>query len=150
MCKLHKAIYGLKQAPRAWFDKLRNALLLVGFTNSKADSFLFVQTDSKLSTYVLVYVDDIIITVSNQQRVEEIILQLNKQFSLKDLDILSYFLGIEVLRSSTDSWLLTQTKYITDLLVKTKMNLAHSLPTPMATGVKLSSKDGDPFEDVTL
>ncbi|GLT65375.1 hypothetical protein SLA2020_378130 [Shorea laevis] len=34
VCKLHKAIYGLKQAPRAWFTRLSNFLLDLGFTAS--------------------------------------------------------------------------------------------------------------------
>lgn len=80
VCKLHKAIYGLKQAPRAWFDKLRNALHVVGFTNSKADSSIFIMFDTTFIIYILVYVDDIIITGSHQDRVEQIIWQLNKQF----------------------------------------------------------------------
>ena len=62
VCKLNKAIYGLKHAPRAWFDMLKATLLRFHFRSSKCDP-LFVYTDSKNTViYMLVYVDDIIVT----------------------------------------------------------------------------------------
>ncbi|KAB2602612.1 hypothetical protein D8674_003617 [Pyrus ussuriensis x Pyrus communis] len=43
VCKLHKSLYGLKQAPRAWYDRLFQALISLGFTNSTSDCSLFVK-----------------------------------------------------------------------------------------------------------
>ena len=65
ICKLHKAIYSLKQAPRAWFSHLSNRLLALGFHSSKLDSSLFIYRTSIVTIYVLIYVDDIIITSSS-------------------------------------------------------------------------------------
>ncbi|RVW70497.1 Retrovirus-related Pol polyprotein from transposon RE2 [Vitis vinifera] len=62
VCKLKKAIYGLKQAPRAWYQELRSFLLQSGFTNSHADTSLFVLKYRGHVVYFLVYVDDLIIT----------------------------------------------------------------------------------------
>jgi hypothetical protein len=42
VCKLDKAIYGLKQAPRAWYSKLSNKLIQLGFITSKGDTSLFI------------------------------------------------------------------------------------------------------------
>ncbi|KZV55209.1 hypothetical protein F511_12796, partial [Dorcoceras hygrometricum] len=100
--------------------------------------------------YILVYVDDILITGSNGSQIQDPICQLNKQFSLKDLGDLSYFVGIEVFRSPVSSLFLTQTKYTRDLLLRTNMMAAKSLPTPMFPGLKLSSQGTDFFEHVTL
>jgi len=60
--KLNKAIHGLKQAPRAWFERLKATLLKFGFTESKCDPSLFIYKTSSTITYILVNVDDIIIT----------------------------------------------------------------------------------------
>ena len=65
ICKLKKAIYGLKQAPRAQYQQLRNYLIQVGFKNSLADKSLFVYKDPTHVIYLLVYVDDLIITGSD-------------------------------------------------------------------------------------
>ena len=62
LCKLNKAIYGLKQAPRAWYTELRQFLLSSGFHNSHADTSLFILKTGEHFIYLLVYVDDIIIT----------------------------------------------------------------------------------------
>lgn len=96
ICRLKKAIYGLKQAPRAWFEKLSQALYQFGFYSSKADSSLFIKFSSNSCVFLLVYVDDIIITGSNQAEVKNLIDKLDSFFSLKDLGTLNFFLGIEV------------------------------------------------------
>ena len=62
VCRLHKAVYGLKQAPRAWYMELRTFLLSLGFTNSLADTSLFALHYRGHHIYLLVYVDDILIT----------------------------------------------------------------------------------------
>ncbi|MCI27024.1 retrovirus-related Pol polyprotein from transposon TNT 1-94, partial [Trifolium medium] len=62
VCKLNKALYGLKQAPRQWFERLQTTLLQLGFKSSKCDPSLFTFTNQGSTLYLLVYVDDIIIT----------------------------------------------------------------------------------------
>ena len=98
VCKLHKALYGLKQAPQAWFERLAHTLFKLGFHSSKCDPSLFVQCSSSHCIYVLVYVDDIIITGSNSKSLQQLTTLLDANFSLKDLGPLHYFLGIAVTR----------------------------------------------------
>ncbi|CAN1781952.1 Retrovirus-related Pol polyprotein from transposon RE1, partial [Linum perenne] len=62
VCKLQKAIYGLKQAPRAWFTKLKSHLLGQGFRACHSDTSLFVRVAPTTVIYILIYVDDFIIT----------------------------------------------------------------------------------------
>jgi histone deacetylase 1/2 len=96
VCKLRKAIYGLKQAPRAWYHELRNFLHASGFSNSLADTSLFVFHQQSHLLYLLVYVDDIIVTGDNEHAVNQFIQRLAARFSLKDLGSLQYFLGVEI------------------------------------------------------
>ena len=102
VCKLNKSLYGLKQASRQWYLKLSSALKAAGFQQSKADYSLFVRSHKGSFTAILVYVDDVILAGNNLQYIEETKQFLAKQFKLKDLGQLKYFLGIEVARSSTD------------------------------------------------
>ena len=41
-CRLHKSLYGLKQAPWAWYMRLSDFLLTIGFRASKVYTFLFI------------------------------------------------------------------------------------------------------------
>ena len=66
VCKLEKSLYGLKQAPRAWFAKLSSKLQELGFQPSKADTSLFFYSKGRISIFVLIYVDDIIVASSCQ------------------------------------------------------------------------------------
>ncbi|CAI7923150.1 unnamed protein product [Closterium sp. NIES-53] len=59
--KLKKALYGLKQAPRQWYLKLRGVLEEIGFTPSTADHSLFMLGEGEQRSFMVVYVDDILI-----------------------------------------------------------------------------------------
>ena len=134
VCKLKKAIYGLKQAPRAWFDRFKYVMVSQWrFLNSKSDSSLFYKWESGHILLILVYVDDIIVTDSNYQLVQQVILNMHKTFALKDLKELNYFFGIEVSKTTNELYL-SQAKYIADLLAKHNMTDCSPVPTPMSTG----------------
>lgn len=143
---MKKALYGLRQAPRAWYNKLRTYLLKLGFVNSVADTSLFIRVTNGTILYFLVYVDDMLITGSNNQQIDTLITALNARFSLKDLGETKYFLSIEFTRTSHGLHL-SQQKYITDLLEKTKMVAAKPVTTPMSLTPKLSLTSGSKLDD---
>lgn len=101
VCKLNKTIYGLKQVPRVWYNALRRLLLQSGFVNALADPSLFVLQAGGTVLFVLVYVDDIVITGNFPTQVQRFIDLLGAQFSLKDLGLLGYFLSVEVSRTTS-------------------------------------------------
>jgi hypothetical protein len=96
MCRLHKSLYGLKQALRAWYTRLNDFLLSIGFRASKVDTSLFMFFVGADICYLLVYVDDILLTGSNSLLVQHLIQLLSLEFKLRDLASVHYFLGIEV------------------------------------------------------
>lgn len=117
--------------------ELRNFLVSIGFKNSLTDTSLFVLQSGKDITYLLVYVDDILVTGNNGSIVKSIIQLLGERFSLKDLDELDYFLGIEVTRTAAGINLM-QRKYIRDILQRTNMLDAKLVATPLPSSPKLT------------
>jgi Reverse transcriptase (RNA-dependent DNA polymerase) len=98
--RLRKAIYGLKQSPRAWYEKLSSALEKAGFKRSQADPTMFFNSTSQGIVVILIYVDDIVITGSDLSQIEKLKEHIHREFDIKDLVNLKYFLDIEVARSS--------------------------------------------------
>jgi len=92
VCRLDKAIYGLKQAPRAWYSRLSTKLIDLGFKTSKSDTSLFIYKKGQVKIFMLIYVDDIIVTGCSQETIEALLQDLKKEFALKDLGDLHYFL----------------------------------------------------------
>lgn len=149
VCLLHKALYGLKQAPRAWFKKLADTLMSLGFSESKSDSCLFIYKTDDNIVYLLAYVDDLIITGDSEKVVKKLIDQMRAIFSLKDLGDLSFFLGVEFTKTPA-GLLLTQKKYITQLLEKTNLLLDTPYATPMAANIQPQAGDSALYSDPTL
>ena len=142
VCKLDKAIYGLKQALRAWYSRLSSKLLDLGIVTSKSDTSLFIYQKGQVTIYMLIYVDDIIVTSSSQKAITALLSDLKTDFALKDLGELNYFLGIEV-RKEEDGILLTQEKYAKEILTRVGMKNCKPATTPLSSTEKLSLHEGE-------
>jgi len=88
--------------------------------------------------YVLLYVDDIILTTSSDTLRQSIISLLSTVFAMKDLRHLSYFLGIAVTLHSKGLFLL-QKKYTEEIITRAGMSSCKSCPTLVDTKPKLSA-----------
>ena len=98
--------------------------------------------------YLLLYVDDIIITGNNSLAISDIISQLSTAFELKDLGPLRYFLGFQIDYKKVGLFV-HQHKYITDLLHKFQMTNCKAARTPIATTPPLSTDNNDALCDPT-
>ena len=141
VCKLRKALYGLKQSPRAWFDRFTKAVKQGGYYQCQTDHTLFVKHSptGKISI-LIVYVDDIIITGDDVEEIKRLKDQLAKEFELKDLGNLKYFLGMEVSRSQKGI-VISQRKYVLDLLKEVGMLDCKPIDTPMESNKTLSREE---------
>jgi histone deacetylase 1/2 len=148
VCKLNKSLYGLKQAPRTWFLRFQAFLSSIGYHASKADSSLFILHTPTATSYILLYVDDIILTASSTTLLNLVISKLHSEFAMKDLGPLSHFLGIHV--TPTPSGLfLSQEQYIHDLLDRAHMLNCNPCTTLSDTKPKLSSTHGPSVANAT-
>lgn len=129
--------------------KLHITLIQFGFVLAKADQSLFTGITSYHSTFIIVCIDDILVTCSNIVMTEELIFKLNKVFALKDLGEINYFLGIQV-KNTKEGLHLSQTKYLTTLLYRAKMQGAKGICTPMVYGKKPFSHGSEGVRDAQL
>ena len=98
--------------------------------------------------YLLVYVDDLILKGYNATKVNHFISILTQRFSIKDLGLLTYFLGVEVVPNK-QGLLLSQRRYIIDLLTQTKMQDAKTVLTPIPTSPTLMLNSSSSLSDPT-
>ncbi|CAI7872441.1 unnamed protein product [Closterium sp. NIES-53] len=96
--RLKKALYGLKQAPRQWYLKLRGVLEEIDFTPSSADHSLFMLGEGEQRSFMVVYVDDILIFSPSSDIVKEVMLKLQDKFKCKALGDVSFYLGLHIER----------------------------------------------------
>ena len=93
--------------------------------------------------YLLLYVDDIVLTASSPALLRQIIGALQQKFSMKDLGILHHFLGMHVQHLGS-SLFLSQQQYMIEILERAGMADCKSCLTPVDLNPKLSS-DGPPL-----
>lgn len=141
VCLLSKSLYGLKQAPRAWFTRFANFARQIGFTSARSDASLFILRQGTATAFLLLYVDDIVLTASSDKFLRAVIDKLHAEFKMKDLGPLHYFLGIHVTRSPT-GFFLSQHKYAEDLLERACMANCKPAGTPIDTKPKLAVDTG--------
>ena len=112
---------------------------------SKSDHSVFYRNSQAGIILLVVYVDDIIITRDDMANISSLKSFLHGQFHTKDLGMLKYFLGVEVMRSKHGIFL-SQRKYVLNLLSETGKLVAKPCQSPMAENLHLTTK-GEFFED---
>ncbi|GKA47799.1 ribonuclease H-like domain-containing protein [Tanacetum coccineum] len=143
-----RSLYGLKQAPRAWFQRFAAYITTVGFVSSRCDSSLFIYRQGDDTAFLLLYVDDIVLTASSNRLLQQIISSLHREFSMTYLGALNYFLGVSVTRDSSGIFL-SQRKYAMEILERAHMVGCNPSRTPVDTESKLGDS-GTPVADPTL
>ncbi|CAI7866952.1 unnamed protein product [Closterium sp. NIES-53] len=101
--KLKKALYGLKQAPRQWYLKLRGVLEEIGFTPSTADHSLFMLGKGEQRSFMVVYMDDILIFSPSTDLMKEVMLKHQDKLKCKALRDVSFYLGLHIERD-VEKW----------------------------------------------
>ena len=99
-----------------------------------------------MHSFLLIYVDDIIVTGNSTAAITQLINSLKQSFTLKDLGPLHYFLGIHVQHQSRGLHL-SQTKYISNLLDRVHMTGAKPAKTPLPARSQLSKDVSDPLKN---
>lgn len=95
---------------------------------------------------LIVYVDDIVLTGNDVSTISELKKNLSSKFEMKDLGTMRYILGIEVARSKKGI-VVSQRKYIFDLLKETGMSGCKPIDTPVKPKTKPGGdNDGVPVE----
>ncbi|PKU63290.1 Retrovirus-related Pol polyprotein from transposon TNT 1-94 [Dendrobium catenatum] len=145
VCKLRKSIYGLRQSPRQWFQKLTKFLQTMGFRFSSSDPSLLQFHQNNTRLYVLIYVDDILITGNNNTKLDEILQRLRSEFSLKQLGDISLYLGIQVIKTPY-GYFLSQSHYAQSLLSNAGFADCKPAPSPSSTQTT-SASDDTPISD---
>ncbi|XP_019227851.1 PREDICTED: uncharacterized protein LOC109209119 [Nicotiana attenuata] len=147
-CKLSKSLYGLKKASRQWYAKLTEALCSKGYTHSMNDYSLFYKKSGNSLIYVAVYVDNVLLTGTDQKEITQLKNYLHEQFKIKELGQLHYFLGLEVMYKD-DGVIISQRKFVLDMLKEHNCLDYKPSSSPLDPTMKLKAKEGTILQDPT-
>lgn len=148
VCRLNISLYGLKQASRQWYDKLAKVLYSRGYSHLDSDYSLFYEKTGASLIFVVIYVDDMILTGNVVNEISSLKNSLHDQFKIKDLGKLHYFLGLEILYKDIGV-LISQRKFIMDLLNEFDCSSYTPVALPLEATVKLSANKGILLKDST-
>jgi hypothetical protein len=123
-------------------------LTTLGFIEAKSDTSLFIFRRGSDTVYLLLYVDDIILTASSTKLPRHTIFAFQREFAMKDLGPLHHFLGITVERCP-DGLFLHQRIYTLDILKRAVMADCKPCTTPVDLQAKLAGDSGSPVEDAS-
>ena len=135
--KLHKAMYGLKQASRNWNKMLDAYLREIGFIPNKADPCLYKKDKD---TYLLVYVDDIILAGPSEETNLQVMKRIEERFQLKKASKLEHILGMQI-QIKDGIGIIHQATYIKNFLRKFQMEEANGMPTPAQADERLTTNN---------
>jgi hypothetical protein len=117
---LNKSLYRLKQILRAWYSRFVTYITYFGLVEAKSETSLFVFRCATDTIYLLLYIDNIVITASSTILLQHTISALKQKFIMKDLEPLHHFLGVSV-QHQVDGLFLTQRQFTLVILERASM-----------------------------
>lgn len=136
--KLKKALYGLKRAPRIWYDELKRILAKIGLAQVKCDPTIFVNESKPTKCMVTSYVDDLLITGSDNAQIKRVVDLLKENFEIKELGEVKKYLNVRIERDAKKGIItLDQTEYIGEMLEKNGLSESNCAKTPFESDPKL-------------
>jgi hypothetical protein len=148
-CRVKRALYGLKQSPKAWYSRIDAWLISQGLTRSEYDPNLYFSTRNGKRTFILLYVDDLLITGDDSERIANLKDALKREFEMTDLGAANVYLGAEIRRCARGI-LLTQTSYIHKLLAKYGLTNCNPSQLPMDPNLTLQRQMNSEAVDTEL
>lgn len=137
MYRLKKALYGLKQAPRVWYSRLNAYFKKEGFQKCPYENTLYVKIGGEGNILIVcVYVDDLIFTGNDYDMFKNFKKSMMNEFDMSDLEMMYYFLGIEVSQSAAGIFI-SQKKFVQKILRRFQMSNCNLVKTPAEFGLKL-------------
>ncbi|GJR95439.1 retrotransposon protein, putative, ty1-copia subclass [Tanacetum coccineum] len=122
VCKLKRSIYGLKQASKQWNKRFDNEIKKFGFTQNRDDPCVYLKASGSNVTFLILYVDDILIMGNNIPMLQDVKFYLGRCFAMKDLGEAAYILGIKIYRDRS-RWLIVNHKVLQHLLKERMQNV---------------------------
>ena len=93
VCKLHKALYGLKQASRAWYERLYNYLIQIGFQRINDNSSLYIKEGLDKN---IVLENIFTLFTGNDDLCKEFLEKMNKEFEMSMFGEIKFFVGLQI------------------------------------------------------
>ena len=148
VCRLNKSIYGWKQAANNWYKELANFLLRQGFTRSRNNHCLFARSEEEDHTFILTWVDDIIVASRSMTVISDVKKALKATFHMEDRGRLHWFLGLRI-RQEEGKVTIDQERYIEIMLERFQMDQCKPSRTPADLNLKLqTAQNGDEYRSL--
>jgi len=150
-CHLKKSLYGLKQSGWNWYHTLTDFLMSKGFIVSDTDPCVYtLDTSSGERLIILFWVDDIIIASSSTVLIEATKRDLGERFKMDDRGELRWFLGTDFKRLPNGCYVMSQERYIDNILRPFNMSNCNPVSTPAEKGIQLSAASDEEHQEFVL
>nr|GEV72662.1 retrotransposon protein, putative, Ty1-copia subclass [Tanacetum cinerariifolium] len=141
--KLQRSIYRLKQASKGWNKRFDEEIKKFGFAQNLDEPCVYQKASGSNVTFLILYVDDIIIMGNHISMLQSVKTYLGKCFAMKDLGDLAFILAIKICRARSKRLIiLSQSAYTDKILIRFRMNISKRGNIPMQEILDLNKKQG--------
>ena len=138
VCLLIKTLYGLKQSGREWNAELNKKLKEFGFTPLQSDPCAYVRRNGEHLEIITVWVDDLLLFATSNDLMNKMKKEIQSKWTTTDLGEPEKIIGIEITKND-DSIIISQEKYVENILRREGMLDANPVSMPMDPNEKINS-----------
>ncbi|GJU38923.1 retrotransposon protein, putative, ty1-copia subclass [Tanacetum coccineum] len=143
VCKLQRSIYGLKQASRSLNKRFDEEFKKFDFAQNLDEPCVYQKASGSNVTFLILYVDDIIIMENHIPMLQGVKSYLEKYFAMKDLGEVAFILEIQICRDKSKQLIgLSQSTYMDKILKRFRMDNSKRGNIPMQERHDLNKTQG--------